>query len=56
MVRGMTYSLVRFWAFDTSKVTIQKHSLIDRPVLQSVAAGAVGGIVGGLVANPGGAY
>jgi hypothetical protein len=54
--RGMTYSLTRFWAFDTSKAAIKRRGLIKQPILQSIAAGTVGGIVGGLVANPGGRY
>lgn len=52
--RGMSYSLVRFQTYETSKQYLQESGKINSALGTSVLAGFSAGIIGGFVSNPGG--
>ncbi|KAM0747697.1 putative DIC1-mitochondrial dicarboxylate carrier protein [Meredithblackwellia eburnea MCA 4105] len=52
--RGMTYSLVRFWTYEQSKAELVKRSKNKKSTPSiAIASGAVAGVIGGAVSNPG---
>lgn len=55
LLRQMTYSLCRFWAYDQSKKLIHPG---PGPLtgLEMVTAGSMAGGIAGIVGNPGGAF
>lgn len=52
--RGMSYSLVRFEAYEVAKRHLQDSKTVTSTLAQTALAGVSAGLIGGLVSNPGG--